>query len=193
VTGSLSKPQRRTGFLLMVIGFSLLSLVSSAVLVHMVPLMATLGLGGLAALVGTMFGPAQVASRLINMFFGRNLHPRRLAALSATLISVSLAVLCLSAPSTVGAVFFAVLFGFGNGIFSIVAGTLPLYLFGSEGYGRLQGKVMSARLIVGATAPFAFAFSLGSVGAPVSLTVVAILSAAAVLSFLQIGRIRHAT
>jgi hypothetical protein len=80
------------------------------------------------------------------------------------------------------------LFGFGNGIFSIVAGTLPLYLFGSEGYGRLQGKVMAARLIVGATAPFAFAYSLGSVGATTSLAMVALFSAAAIVSFLQVGR-----
>jgi hypothetical protein len=167
-----------------------LSLISSAVLVHMVPLMSSLGLGALAAIIGTLFGPAQVASRLINMFFGRNLHPLRLAALSAGLISASLSLLCLTAPSTIGAIAFALLFGFGNGIFSIVAGTLPLYLFGSEGYGRLQGKVTSARLIVGATAPFVFAFTLGWIGATVSIAALAIFGALSLASFLQVGGVR---
>jgi MFS family permease len=190
VIGSLSEAQRRPGFILMIVGFSLLSVVSSAVLVHMVPLMSSLGLGTLAALVGAMFGPAQVASRVVNMVFGRGLSPLRLAALSAALISVSLVILELTAPHTGGAIAFAVLFGFGNGIFSIAAGTMPLALFGSDGYGRLQGKVMSARLIVAAIAPFAFALSLGSIGAKPSLGAVAALGAVAVLSFLQIGRLR---
>ncbi|WFS23896.1 arsenite efflux MFS transporter ArsK [Rhizobium rhododendri] len=189
VEGALAEGQRRVGFALMVVGFAFLSLVSSAILVHMVPLMASLGLGTMAALVGTVFGPAQVASRVINMVFGRNLHPLRLAALSGLLVSVAIVVLDATAPSTSGAIAFAVLFGFGNGIFSIAAGTLPLYLFGSEGYGRLQGKLMSARLIVGATAPFAFAVSLASAGAAISLGVVAAFGAIATFSFLRIGRI----
>lgn len=190
VEGSLPEGQRRPAFVLMIVGFALLSLVSSAVLVHMVPLMSSLGLGTLAALVGAMFGPAQVASRLVNMVFGRGLSPLRLAALSAALISLSLLILELTAPHTGGAIAFAVLFGFGNGIFSIAAGTMPLALFGSEGYGRRQGKVMSARLIVAAVAPFAFALSLASIGATASLAAVAAFGGAAVVSFLQIGRIR---
>ena len=189
VEGALSPGQRRQGFILMVTGFALLSVVSSAILVHMVPLMSALGLGSTAALVGTVFGPAQVASRIVNMVFGRRLSPRRLAALAAFLISVSLLVLQLTAPATPGAIAFAILFGFGNGIFSIAAGTLPLSLFGSAGYGRLQGKVMSARLVVGALAPFAFALSLAATGATLSLAATAVIGGIAVLSFLQIARV----
>jgi predicted MFS family arabinose efflux permease len=190
VEGSLSPGQRRRGFVLMVVGFALLSVVSSAILVHMVPLMSSLGLGSMAAIVGTVFGPSQVASRIVNMVFGRSLPPRRLAALAAFLISISLAVLVLTAPTTSGAIAFAILFGFGNGIFSIAAGTLPLSLFGSAGYGRLQGKVMSARLVVGALAPFAFALSMAATGSTVSLAATAVIGGIAVLSFLQIGRAR---
>ena len=57
----------------MVAAFSLLSLSSSAVPVHMVPLLSGLGLGSSAALIGTLFGPSQVASWLINTLFGKNL------------------------------------------------------------------------------------------------------------------------
>ncbi|WP_342634806.1 hypothetical protein [Rhizobium phaseoli] len=64
VEGILPPERRRLGFLLMVTCFSLMLLSSSAELVHMVPLLSALGLGTTAALVGTVFGPSQVASRL---------------------------------------------------------------------------------------------------------------------------------
>jgi len=186
VAGSLPANARRTGFMLMVTGFSLQSLVGSAVLVHMVPVLSGLGLGSAAALIGTMFGPAQVASRLVNMVAGRNLSPLILAAVSAALMAIAVAVLAATAPSYTGALVFAILFGCGNGLFSIVTGTLPLSLFGSEGYGRLQGKVMSARLIVSATAPFVLALAMETMGAKPSLGVIGVLAAASVVLLLMI-------
>ncbi|MBB3975650.1 hypothetical protein GGQ64_000837 [Rhizobium azooxidifex] len=188
VEGSLPPEKRRSGFVLMIVGFSLQALVSSAVLVHMVPLLSGLGLGAAAALVGTLFGPAQVASRLINMLLGRDLQPLVLAAISALLMAAAIAVLAATAPSMVGAMGFAVLFGFGSGLFSIVSGTLPLSLFGSEGYGRLQGKITSARLIVSAMAPFAFAIAIKPLGEVLSLSIAAICGSLALLAFLAIGR-----
>jgi hypothetical protein len=191
VEGWLAPKARRTGFVLMVTGFSLQSLVGSAILVHMVPLLSGLGLGATAALIGTLFGPSQVASRLANMLFGRDLSPLRLAAISGLLMAASAVVLVASAPSITGAMIFAVLFGFGNGLFSITAGTLPLSLFGSAGYGRLQGKVMSARLIVSATAPFAFALAMRLAGTGWSLAAIALLGTAAVLAFHRISRLEE--
>ncbi|MGO8658469.1 hypothetical protein ACC771_23225, partial [Rhizobium ruizarguesonis] len=63
-----------------------------------------------------------------------------------------------TAPSVPGALVFAVVFGLGSGLNSIVYGTLPLALFGSDGYGRRQGQIMSVRLVGSAMAPFALAF-----------------------------------
>ena len=186
VAGQLAPAQRRTGFRLMLVGFAALSLVVAAILVHMIPLLSGLGLGASAAVIGTLFGPSQVLSRLVNMVFGRNLPPIGLALIAATLMPASVALLALTAPSTTGAMVFAVVFGLGNGLFSIVIGTLPLALFGSEGYGTLQGKVMAARLIVAAMAPFAFALALTSIGAGLSLAVTALVGGLGGLSFLAI-------
>lgn len=185
--GSLSPAARRMGFILMVAGFSLQALVGSAILVHMVPLLSGLGLGALAVVVGSLFGPAQVASRLINMLLGRDLPPFWLAVISAALMTTSSSVLLLGAPSTLAAVAFACLFGFGNGLFSIVSGTLPLTLFGSQGYGSLQGKVMAARLIASAAAPFAFASAIATVGISWSLGSVIVGGIAAVTALIAIG------
>ncbi len=189
VEGALQAERRKVGFLLMVSGFSLMSLVSSAVLVHMVPLLPGLGLGATAAIVGTLFGPAQVASRLINMVFGKNVNAIHLALIAAVLIPGGVLILILSAPSIPGAMLFAVVFGMGNGLLSIVTGSLPLYLFGSKGYGQLQGKMMAARLILSALAPFALALAMSVIGISPSLTVTAALGGAAIILFGGVARL----
>jgi hypothetical protein len=183
VEGVLPTEQRRLGFALMVMAFSLLSLSSSAVLVHMVPLLSGFGLGTSAALVGTLFGPSQVASRLINMVFGKKLPALQLAIVAAMLIPVGVLILQFTAPSILGSMVFAVVFGMGNGLLSIVAGTLPLYLFGSDGYGKLQGKTMASKLILSALAPFVMAFAMAHIGIFLSLTVAAVLGALAIVTF----------
>lgn len=189
VIGQLAVTRRPMGFVLMVVAFALQSFVASAVLIHMVPMLSGLGLAATAAIVGTFFGPSQVLSRLVNMAFGRNLSPSLLATIAAAFMSGALLVLILSAPMVTGALIFAVLFGLGNGLFSIVLGTLPLMLFGSDGYGRLQGRVASARLVVSATAPFALAAGMAHVGITWSLTFTMALGWCAAATFLAIGRL----
>ncbi|PKA38800.1 arsenite efflux MFS transporter ArsK [Rhizobium sullae] len=189
VEGTLAASARRTGFVLMALSFSLQSLVSSAILVHMVPVLSGLGLGATAALVGTFFGPSQVLSRFTNMLFGGNLPPLKLAIIAAMLMAAAVFLLIPTAPSVVGAIAFAVVFGLGNGLFSIVTGTLPLMLFGSDGYGKLQGRVMAARLIVSATAPFALAYMMGAIGVVWSLALTSAAGGLAVLVLAAIGRL----
>ncbi|MBO9654729.1 MAG: arsenite efflux MFS transporter ArsK [Agrobacterium tumefaciens] len=189
IEGALPAARRKLGFLLMVSGFSLMSLVSSAVLVHMVPLLSGLGLGATAAVVGTLFGPSQVASRLINMVLGRNVKATHLALIAAGLIPAGVVILLLTAPSVPGAMLFAVIFGMGNGLLSIVSGSLPLYLFGSDGYGQLQGKTMAARLILSALAPFVLALAMSGVGITASLAITAALGGLAIIVFGQVARL----
>jgi MFS family permease len=181
--GSLPVPQRRKGFALMVTGFALQSFVNAAVLVHMLPLLAALGLGAASVIVGTLFGPAQVASRLANMLFGRGLSQLTLAAISAGLLPAAIALLLLTAPLPAGAFAFAVVFGLGSGLSSIAQGTLPLALFGSAGYGARQGQVASVRLVVSSGAPFAFALLMQHNGVTAALAVTAALGAGAILAF----------
>lgn len=180
--------RRRRAFALMVTGISLQYFVSSAILVHMVPMMGGLGLGSAATLAGSLFGPSQVASRLLNMMFGRNLDPLRLALASASMLAAGLLTLMLTAPSVVGALVYAVLFGMGNGILSIVSGTLPLHLFGRSGYGTMQGRIMAARLILSALAPFAFAWAMENIGTRMSLGIAALVILAGLLAFWRLRK-----
>jgi MFS family permease len=140
--------------LLMLAGFAALGFVSSGVLVHMLPLLTALELGAAASVVAALFGPAQVLSRLANMQFGGGLSQPALAVLAPGLMAIGLVVLALAAPWPPGAAAFAILFGCGSGLSSIVSGTLPLALFGLTGYGRRLGLISSARLAASSFAPF---------------------------------------
>ncbi|MBB5754267.1 arsenite efflux MFS transporter ArsK [Prosthecomicrobium pneumaticum] len=187
--GSLPVGARRRGFLLMATAFALQSFAGSALLVHMLPILGALGLGLAGVTVGALFGPAQVASRLINMLFGRDLSQRALAMISAGLMAAALVVLTATAPSFVGAAVFAVLFGMGSGLQSLVGGTLPLALFGAAGYGAQQGRVTSIRLVVGAAAPFAFALMIERIGPAPALGVCALACGGALAAFAAIARL----
>ncbi|MCO7729009.1 arsenite efflux MFS transporter ArsK [Brucella intermedia] len=190
-SGDLPAHQRRKGFVLVLAAFSLQALVAAAILVHMVPMLGAFGLAGSAAFIGAIFGPSQVASRLINMLGGKNLAPISLAVISASLMGLALVVLLFGAPSIIATMMFACLFGFGNGLLSIVSGTLPLSLFGSDGYGAMQGKIMSARLIISATAPFAMALGLETFGVKTNLAVMIGTSLLSVILLFCISRLRE--
>lgn len=176
----------RLVFALVMLSFALLSFVMSAILVHMVPMLAALGLGGTGLFVSAFFGPAQVASRFINLQFGRGLSQQMLAVVSASAMPVGLLVLVMTAPEPAGAAVFAMLFGVGTGLSSIVGGTLPLALFGAESYGRQQGTLGAARIVVSALAPFALSLLSGQFGTAAALWLFIATGAASAASFLVI-------
>lgn len=193
VEGSISSWERKRAFMLMGLGFALEGFVLSALLVHMVPLLTAVGLGASAVLVGTVFGPSQVLSRFINMLAGRGLSQLALAVISATLLVAGLSALLLSAPWIYGAVAFAVLFGLGSGLTSIVQGSLPLALFDSEGYGTLLGRISAIRLIVSSLAPFIFSVLIAHVGTWSALSVAIALGIGAATAFASIAGIRSSS
>lgn len=193
VVGCISSKNRPRAFFLMAAGFALQGFVLSALLIHMVPMLTTVGMGASAVLVGMIFGPAQVFSRLINMLAGKGLSQLLLAVVSAALLVAGLTALLVGAPSIAGGVAFAILFGLGSGLTSIVQGSLPLYLFGSQGYGALLGRISAARLLASALAPFIFAFLLTQVGTLSALSVTIALGLAAGIAFAAIAWDRRRT
>lgn len=178
--------QERWAQIVMLLGFALLGFTSSAVLVHMIPMLASLGLGAAGVFVTTLFGPAQVLSRLVNMQFGKGLSQPALGVVAASLMPLALVVLVTTAPLLPGAAAFALLFGLGSGLSSIVSGTLPLALFGRVGYGRRLGSISSARLIVSSFAPVVFAMVAGAITTPATLWLVAGAGALSALCFAAI-------
>jgi hypothetical protein len=75
--------------------------------------------------------------------------------------------------------------GIGNGILTIAKGTLPLAIFGPDGYGLRQGVLMAPARIAQAGAPFLFAWLMDRVGA-LALNLSIILCLAGFLALLSI-------
>jgi hypothetical protein len=77
--------RQRLLFGLMLVAVGCQSIALTAILIHMVPLTTALGMGAAGLWASTLFGPSQVASRLINMIFGQRLRQAWLAVISACL------------------------------------------------------------------------------------------------------------
>lgn len=186
--GQLRADQRRRAFLLVAAGFSLSSFTLSAVLSQMVPMLSALGFGATALAVSTLFGPAQVAVRFVNMVLGSKRHPLTVTLLGLSLLPLGLFIVAAAAPAESGAVAFVILVGLCSGLKSIVQGTLTLALFGSEGFGRRAGLLASSRFVLGALAPFAYSWTAAQSSAVFATVLFGIIGAIAVLVFVEVAR-----
>ncbi len=155
-------PPRGTAALLALL-LALLSFVSTAMAAHL-PALLQAGGATLAAavLAGSLIGPAQVAARLLEFGVLRRLSPLISARVASLTHPVGAAVLLLAGGT--GALPFAVLHGAGNGLLTIVRGTLPLALFGATGYGARQGWLTLPARLLGSLAPWLFGLALARWG-----------------------------
>jgi predicted MFS family arabinose efflux permease len=185
--------RRRAIFLLMLAGFAAEGFVLTSILIHMVPLTAALGMGAAGLWAATLFGPAQVASRLVNMVFGGRLPQVWLAVIAACLLPAGLLTLLGTTPWLPGALVFVVMFGMGSGLNSIINGTLPLELFGRAGYGAMVGWGSAARQFSAAFAPFGLSAMLAGLGVQPALVVLAMLALLGVAAFAAIAVLQRKT
>ena len=175
------------------LGFALSGFALSAVLAQMVPLLTAVGLGASALLVSTLFGPAQVLVRFVNLIVGAARHPIGAALLALALLPLAIAALALGAPALVAAVLFAVMLGFGSGLKSIVQGSLPLALFGPGGYGARLGTMAAVRQVLASVAPFSLAFLIEALGVRPALWIVGGIGLLGLLCLLQVARLVRAS
>ena len=139
--------------------FAVSLFVGTAWATHLPQLLQSVGATlAVAISVGALVGPAQVAGRVLEFGVLRRVHPLLSARLAALTHPLGIAALLLiGAPA---AALFAVLHGAGNGILTIAKGTLPLVLFGAQGYGARQGWLMLPARVAQASAPFVFGLAL---------------------------------
>ena len=115
-----------------------------------------------ALFAGMLIGPSQVAARIIEAGWLARYHPL-LSARLATLTN-PIGVVALAVGGPVLAPVFAVFYGAGNGILTIARGTLPLALFGPQGFGRRVGIISLPARATGALAPLAVGFMAETIG-----------------------------
>ncbi|WP_196258479.1 arsenite efflux MFS transporter ArsK [Pelagibacterium limicola] len=181
--------EKRLLLWLVTLGFALSGFALSAILAQLVPVLVALGLGTSALLVATLFGPAQVAIRFINMAFGAVRHPIWATIVASLMVPLALGLLAATAPVVAGAVAFALLLGFGSGLKSIVQGTLPLALFGSKSYGARLGVMAAFRQVLAAVAPFLLALSIEGIGVGLSLWLVVLVGMLGLACMIVVARV----
>lgn len=142
--------------------FALVSFTISVLSAHLV---ALLGLGGLSAgdaiLVGTLFGPMQVVARVIEYGCASNVRPVMVGSVSFALLMLALVALALAHGTLFWPVLFGLLYGAGNGVMTIIRGTVPAELFPHvTGFGQLLGRLAMPSFIAKSAAPFIFALLL---------------------------------
>jgi MFS family permease len=157
---TLHQAVRQPTFWLLTLAFTLHAFVIAALWAHVMPAFEARGVDEAATLaVVVWIGPAQVAGRLAFAALGRALPLRRVGLLASLAITLAFAVFALSAhPAALLA--FAVLFGAGNGLMTIVRGGLVPEYFGRIHVGRVGGLMSAVSLLARSAAPLAAAWLL---------------------------------
>jgi MFS family permease len=127
---------------------------------HMVPALASKGLSDADALtVLVCIGPAQVAGRLLFVFFGHRFSLRAISLV--TLTGLPLGVLLFALGRTLPVlIVFALVFGMANGMATLVRGGLLPDYFGRSALGRIGGAMSGIANAMRAAAPLFTAWLL---------------------------------
>ena len=136
--------------------------------------------------IGALFGPSQVASRLLEFSFGGGTHPLAIARSAVLLVLCAFVLLAVAGISAGPAALFSILFGVSNGLITIARGTVPLTLFGAVGYGRLIGRLAAPWLAMQSAAPLVLALVIERVSDAAALAVTALFGVVALVSFVLI-------
>jgi hypothetical protein len=186
--GALRRDQQ-PAFVLLGLIFTLAYATMTIIAVHLPSLLQARGLEVAAAVaLGALVGPSQVAARLLETAFGRQAHPVWTLIASMLLVLLGTALLFLVPGWAAAAI---ILYGMGSGLRSIVRGTVPLSLFGREGYAILMGRLAVPTLLATAAAPMLGVWSLqafGAEGTLLALSLAAALNLALALPLLAMRR-----
>ena len=176
-------------FILVAAAFAAYAFVPSGLSAHLLAIFGRAGIDAATVVtIGALFGPSQVAARVIEFVFARRIHPLNVARFAVAMLLMGFAQLALFGLSVTTAATFAVMFGMANGLITIARGAVPLALFGAAGYGHLMGRIGGPFLTMQAIAPLVLAFVADRSSDPAVLGVVA---AFALVSFFGLILVRR--
>jgi MFS family permease len=159
----LSAPPPRGAMPILAFFFAATWFVQGAMAAHLPGLLRAAGASATASIAAAaLVGPAQVMARLVEFGVLRSFHPIASARLASVLHPIGAALLLVLGPP--GIIAFPLLHGAGNGIITIAKGTLPLALFGPQGYGRRSGLLSAPARMLQAASPFLFGLLLDRSG-----------------------------
>jgi MFS family permease len=182
-------PAKGWPFLLVASAFAAYAFVPSGLSAHLLAIFGRAGIDPATVVaIGALFGPAQVAARLIEFMFARNVHPLPIVRGALTALICGFIMLAVLGFSTPVAALFALMFGGANGLVTIARGAVPLSLFGATGYGRVIGRLAAPFLLMQAAAPLVMAFVIERVSDPAALALAALCALVALVCFMMVRR-----
>lgn len=167
---TLAEAVRHPAFWKLALAFSANIFVFSALSVHLIPLLQGMGHSArIAILISMLIGPMQVAGRVLERTVGRNTPPQTIGKFCFSALPAALAAILLFGVQAWAIACFCILYGLSNGIITIVRGTLPQAMFGSENYGAISGAMAGPALLAKASGPIVAAWMLNGGGTPILL------------------------
>jgi MFS family permease len=182
-------PAKGLPFLLVACAFALYMFIPSAMSAHMLAIFLREGIDAATVVtIGALFGPTQVSARLLEFLFARNQHPLAIARFAVAILICACAGLLFFGFSPLAAAAFTVMFGTANGWMTITRGSVPLALFGPNGYGRLIGQIAAPALVMQAVGPLLLAFVAERFSDGAAIGTIGLFALAALVCFLAIRR-----
>ena len=143
-------------FVWLATALALAAFLASALSAHVIGLLTSSGLTARdAVVVSSLIGAMQVAGRIAEFTVGRNLRPLTVGTLAFGLLALALVLLTQVRGVWIAALAFAAVYGWSNGVMTIVRGTVPGELFGHRRFGTLLGRLAQPQFIARAIAPLA--------------------------------------
>ena len=183
------KKHTKKSMVLIAIALCCIAVVITSIQTHLIGIMDSFGIEiALAVTLGALIGPAQVGARMFEMLVAKRITPITSSIISTSLVFLSVVTLLFCGYSILIATLFVVLFGAGQGLNYIARGSLPLYILGSDNFGRNSGYLNLYIKVVTAVAPFGFALSVDYFGNIESIFILLFLSVISVISLYLIPR-----
>lgn len=187
--GRVPPAQRQPIFWLLALSFSASGLVSWGLPLHIIGLMQGAGIAGASAVaIASLSGPATLVARSVDAIAGERLPVERVALVGLALGPAACLLMAVAPGSSAFAITFVVLFNAAMGVIAVARATLPLALFGRNGFGAMLGRLTVPQNLTFAAAPLLFAFLVERLGASGTLMVSATIQSFALLAMIVLVR-----
>jgi len=145
-------------FWLLVLSYGAHAFMFTGLTFHIIPLLTERGFA-LPMIVAAymLVGPFQVIGRIVVFALEKRIDVRFAGIVGTSLPVIGLVLLMLATPGSLLIYCFAIFYGAGMGIKTIVQATAAPEFLGREGYGALQGTFAGINFAIQAATPFALA------------------------------------
>jgi len=180
-----AKPAWNNSMLILAFIFTTSGMVTMGLAANLPLLFVAVGASPPVAIAAaSLLGPVQVVARILEYSARHRIDPLASARIANVLHPLAATVIALGGAPVIVA--FAVLHGAGSGMLTIARGTLPLALYGPQGYGARIGRIAAPARVGQALSPFIFSVAIAKLGIA-TLAISSALSCAALIALYQLS------